>query len=158
MQKSWISRYIENILFLCILASVFVSVRKWSFRPLLSLRYLNSSGMNLNWGRINLREKEKQLSSQYDKYFGRVIIFRKDIIFERENILKSDQFFSCMRRDQMLCISVFMFFESVQAIFLPGHFWLKVGRQADEYITRGVMNYVFYVFMFAYEPPKVPYF
>ncbi len=39
----------------------------------------------------------------------------------------------------MLCISVFMFFESVQANFLPGHFWSKVGRQADEYITRGVM-------------------
>ncbi len=56
---------IENILFACILASVFVSVRKWSFRQLLSLRYLNSSGMNLNWARINLREKEKQLSFQY---------------------------------------------------------------------------------------------
>jgi hypothetical protein len=56
---------IENILFACILASVFVSVQKWSFRPLLSLQYLNSSGMNLNWARINLREKEKQLSSQY---------------------------------------------------------------------------------------------
>jgi hypothetical protein len=85
-----------------------------------------------------LRKKEKQLSSQYDKYFGRVIIFRKDIIFERENILKSDSIF-LLRRDQMLCISVFMFFESVQANFLPGHFWSKVGRQADEYITRGVM-------------------
>jgi hypothetical protein len=59
------SSQIENILFACILASVFVSVRKWSFRPLLSLQYLNSSGMNLNWARINLREKEKQLSSQY---------------------------------------------------------------------------------------------
>jgi hypothetical protein len=50
----------------------------------------------------------------------------------------------------MLCISVFMFFESVRAIFLPGHFWSKVGRQADEYITRGVMFLCFYVFMFAY--------
>ncbi len=67
MQSWQISRYIENILFACILASVFVSVQKWSFRLLLSLRYLNSLGMNLNWGRINLREKEKQLSSsQYD--------------------------------------------------------------------------------------------
>ncbi len=85
-----------------------------------------------------MRKKEKQLSSQYDKYFGRVIIFRKDIIFERENILKSDSIF-LLRRDQVLCISVFMFFESVQANFLPGHCWSKVGRQADEYITRGVM-------------------
>ena len=63
------------------------------FRPLLSLRYLNSAGINLNWVRTNLREKEKQLSSQYDKYFGRVIIFRKDNIFERENILKSESSF-----------------------------------------------------------------
>ena len=53
-----------------------------------------------------MRKKEKQLSSQYDKYFGRVIIFRKDIIFERENILKSDSIF-LFRRDQFLCISVF---------------------------------------------------
>ena len=104
--------------------------------------FLNSAGINLNWRRTNLRKKEKQLSSQYDKYFGRVIIFRKDIIFERENILKSDSIF-LLRRDQMLCISVFMFFESVQAIFLPGHFWSKVGRQADEYITRGVMFFMF---------------
>jgi hypothetical protein len=92
-----------------------------------------------------LRKKEKQLSSQYDKYFGRVIIFRKDIIFERENILKSDSIF-LLRRDQFLCISVFMFFESVQANFLPGHFWSKVGRQADEYITRGVMFLCFLCF------------
>ena len=95
-----------------------------------------------------MRKKEKQLSSQYDKYFGRVIIFRKDIIFERENILKSDSIF-LLRRDQMLCISVFMFFESVQANFLPGHFWSKVGRQADEYITRGVM---FLCFLCIYKP------
>jgi hypothetical protein len=40
-----------------------------------------------------------------------------------------------------------MFFESVQANFLPGHFWSKVGRQADEYITRGV-TYVFMFFMY----------
>ncbi len=65
MQSWQISRCIENILFACILASVFVSVQKWSFRPLLSLQYLNLSGMNLNWVRMNLREKEKQLSSQY---------------------------------------------------------------------------------------------
>ena len=31
------------------------------------LRYLNSAGMNLNWVRIKLREKENQLSSGYDK-------------------------------------------------------------------------------------------
>ena len=101
-----------------------------------------------------MRKKEKQLSSQYDKYFGRVIIFRKDIIFERENILKSDSIF-LLRRDQMLCISVFMFFESVQANFLPGHFWSKVGRQADEYITRGVMFLCFLcIYVCLYEPPK----
>ena len=88
-----------------------------------------------------MRKKEKQLSSQYDKYFGRVIIFRKDIIFERENILKSDSIF-LLRRDQMLCISVFMFFESVQAIFLPGHFW-STGRR-----IHNSRSYVFYVFMY----------
>jgi hypothetical protein len=124
----------------CILASVVVSVRNWIFRPLLSLQYLNSAGINLNWRRTNLRKKEKQLSSQYDKYFGRVIIFWKDIIFKRENILKSDSIF-LLRRDQMLCISVFMFFESVQAFFLPGHFW-STGRQ-----IHNSWSYVFYVFL-----------
>ncbi len=64
-RQSWqISRYIENILSACILASVFVSVQKWSFRPLLSLRYLNSSGMNLNWAIINLRECPKLEASK----------------------------------------------------------------------------------------------
>ena len=47
----------------------FVSVQKWIFRPLLSLRYLNSAGINLNWTRTNLRKKEKQLSSQDDILF-----------------------------------------------------------------------------------------
>ncbi len=122
----------------CILASVFVSVWNWIFRPLLSLWYLNSVGMNLNWRRTNLRKKEKQLSSQYDKYFGRIIIFWKDIIFKWENILKSDSIF-LLRRDQMLSISVFIFFESVQAIFLPGHFWLT-GRR--------IHNSRSYVFMY----------
>ncbi len=88
-----------------------------------------------------MRMKEKQLSSQYDKYFGRVIIFRKDIIFERENILKSDSIF-LLRRDQMLFISVFMFCESFQAIFLPGHFW-STGRR-----IHNSRSYVFYVFMY----------
>jgi hypothetical protein len=87
-----------------------------------------------------LRKKEKQLSFQYDKYFGRVIIFRKDIIFERENILKSDSIF-LLRRDQMLCISVFMFFESVQAIFL--------------HITCGVMFFMFLcIYVCLYEQGK----
>ncbi len=135
----------------CILASVFVSVQNWIFRPLLSLQYLNSAGINLNWRRTNLRKKEKQLSSQYDKYFGRVIIFRKNIIFERENILKSDSIF-LLRRDQMLCISVLCFLKVSRQIFSLDTF----GQQADKYITRGVMFfmffYVFYVFMFAYGP------
>jgi hypothetical protein len=124
----------------CILASVFVSVRNWIFRLLPSLQYLNSAGINLSWKRTNLRKKEKQLSSQYDKYFGRVIIFRKDIIFKREYILKSDSIF-LLRQDQMLCISVFMFFESVQANFLPGHFW-STGRRIHD-----SRSYVFYVFL-----------
>ncbi len=118
----------------CILASVFVSVRNWIFRPLLSLGYLNSTGINLNWRRTNLRKKEKQLSSQYDKYFGRVIIFRKDIIFERENILKSDSIFL------LRCyVSLFLCFLKVSRQF----FCLDTfGRQADEYITRGVMFFM----------------
>ena len=76
------------------------------FRPFLSLRYLNSAGINLNWARTNLGEKEKKISSQYDgdhlrasQYFGRVIIFRKDIIFVRENKLKSDSNFLLRLRE-----------------------------------------------------------
>ncbi len=53
-------RYIQNITCESILGSVFVGVQKWMFRPLLSLRYLNSAGINLNWVRTYLREKEKQ--------------------------------------------------------------------------------------------------
>ena len=45
----------------------------------------------------------------------------------------------------MLCISVFMFFESVQANF-SGHF----GRQADELIHNS-RSYVFYVLLCFYE-------
>jgi len=78
----------------------FVSVQKLIFRPFPSLPYLNSAGINLNWARTNFGEKEKQLSSQYDsdhlrasEYFGRVIIFWKDIIFVLENKLKSDSNF-----------------------------------------------------------------
>jgi len=126
----------------------FVGVRKLIFRPLPSLRYLNSAGINLNWARTNLGEKEKQLSSQYDsdhlrasQYFGRVIIFRKDIIFVRENKLKSDSNF-LLPGIKMFCISVFMFFESVQANFYPGHFW-STGRQ-----IHNSQRYVFYVFMY----------
>ena len=85
-----------------------------------------------------MRKKEKQLSSQYDKYFGRVIIFWKDIIFEQENILKSDSVF-LLRRDQMLCISVFMFLKVSRPFFCLDTF----GRQADEYITRGVMFFMY---------------
>ncbi len=43
-----------------------------------------------------------------------------------------------------------MFFESVQAIFLPGHFW-STGRQIHD--SQSYVFYVFYVFyvsMFAY--------
>ena len=43
------------------------------------------------------RERETEIFSN-DKYFGRVIIFRKNIIFERENILKSESSF-LYRRD-----------------------------------------------------------
>ncbi len=128
----------------CILASVFVSVRNWIFKPLLSLRYLNSAGINLNWTRTILRMKEKQLSSQYDKYFGRVSIFRKDIIFERENILKSDsiQFFSC---GGIRCyVSLFLCFLKVsRQFFCLGTF----GRQADKYITRGCMFFMFFMYL-----------
>jgi hypothetical protein len=61
---------------------------------------LSLAGINLNWARTNFGVKEKQLSSQYDsdhlralQYFGRVIIFWKDIIFVRENKLKSESNF-----------------------------------------------------------------
>jgi len=58
---------------------------------------VESAGIYLNWARTNLREEAKQLSSQYDKdhlraslYFGRVIIFQKEIIFVQENIFGGD--------------------------------------------------------------------
>jgi hypothetical protein len=39
---------------------------------------LNSAGVNLNWARTKLGEKEKQLSSQYDSdHLKRVAIFWK---------------------------------------------------------------------------------
>ncbi len=41
----------------------------------------------------------------------------------------------------MLCTSVFMFFESVQANFLPGHFW-STGRR-----IHNSRSHVFYVFL-----------
>ncbi len=58
---------IKNIPSKCILASVVISVRKRIFRPLLSLQYLNSAGMDLNWARTNLRKKAKKLPSHYDE-------------------------------------------------------------------------------------------
>ncbi len=58
---------IKNIPSKCILASVVVSVWKRIFRPLLSLRYLNLAGMDLNWARTNLRKKEKNFLSHFDE-------------------------------------------------------------------------------------------
>ena len=43
----------------------------------------------------------------------------------------------------MLCISVFMFFKSVQAIFSLDTF----GRQADKYITHGGMFLMFFMYL-----------
>jgi hypothetical protein len=52
---------------------------------------------------------------------------------------------------KLLCISVFMFFESVHANFKPGHFW-STGRRIHN--SRSYVVYVFfmffYVFLFAY--------
>jgi len=48
---------------------------------------------------------------------------------------------------KLLCISVFMFLKVSRQIFRLDTF----GRQADKYITGGVMFFmIFYVFMFAY--------
>ncbi len=128
----------------------FVSVRKLIFRPLLSLRYYNSVGINLNCARINLREKEKQISSQYDsdhlrasQYFGRVIIFRKDIIFVRENKLKSDSNY-LLRRDQRWYVSLFLCFSKVSRLIFTLDFWLT-GRQ-----IHNSWRYVFLCFLCPY--------
>ena len=90
----------------------------------------------------------KQLSSQYHsdhlralQYFRRVIIFRKDVFFCKKTSWSRTQIFYCTGT-KMLCISVFMFFESVQANFYPGHFW-STGRQ-----IHNSQRYVFYVFMY----------
>ena len=106
------------------------------------IKDLNSAGMNLNWARIKLREKENQLSSWYDRGplnsviifrkrhniserydFGTrsVTIFRKDIILVRENILKSDL--------KMLCFYDFMFRWILPAFIFC---WQDLGvRQTD---------------------------
>jgi hypothetical protein len=94
----------------------FVGVRKLIFRPLQSVGYLNSARINLNWARANLGEKEKQLSSQYDsdhlrasQYFGRDIIFWKDIIFVQVEVgLKIS-----IARDQRCYVSRFLCFLKV---------------------------------------------
>ena len=55
-----------------------LSVYEMDFQTVEYLRYLNSAGMNLNWSRIKLREKENQLSSRYDRGpLNSVIISRK---------------------------------------------------------------------------------
>jgi hypothetical protein len=41
-----------------------------------------------------------------------------------------------------MCISVFMFFKSVQAKKIPDTF----GQQADKYITRGGMFFMFFMY------------
>jgi len=116
-------KYIKTYLVKVFLHLSFVGVRKLIFRPLPSLRYLNSAGINLNWARTNLGEKEKQLSSQYDsdhlrasQYFGRVIIFRKDIIFVGENKLKSDSNFLLRGIKEVMYLG-FMFFKVSRQIF-----------------------------------------
>ncbi len=133
----------------CILASVFVSVRNWIFRPLLSLRYLNSAGINLNWRRTNLRnERETIIFSIWQIFWNSHNISERYYFWTRKHIEVGLNFL--LRQDQMLCISVFMFFESVQAIFLPGHFWSTGGRIHN---SRSYVFYVFlcfYVSMFAY--------
>ena len=48
------------------------------------LQYLNSAGMNLNWARIKLREKENQLSSWYDRGPLNSVI----ILWKHHNILE----------------------------------------------------------------------
>ena len=46
-------------------------------------------------------------------------------------------------RSKMLCISVFMFFKVSRQIFTLDRF----GRQADEYITRGAMFIMFFMYL-----------
>jgi hypothetical protein len=47
--------------------------------------------------------------SDDDKYFGRVIIFWKDVIFERENILKSDSIFSLAAGSDVMYLCFYVF-------------------------------------------------
>ena len=139
----------------------FVGVRNLIFRLLPSLRYFNSAGINLNWARTNLREKEKKLSSQYDsnhlrtsQYFGRVIIIWKDIVFVRENKLKAYSNY-LLRRDQRCYVYLFLCFSKMsRLIFTLDTF----GRQAYEYITCGGMFLCFLcIYVCLYEPgnPRV---
>ncbi len=54
---------------------------KKDFRPLLSLRYLNSARMDLNWARTNLRKKEKKLPSHYDKNHRTASLYIRNFYF-----------------------------------------------------------------------------
>ncbi len=105
----------KNIPLKCILASVLVSVWKRIFRPLLSLQYLNSEGMDLNWARANLRKKEKNYLLTMTRIIKQPCNISESFIFVRENILKSDSIY-LLRRDQRCYVYLFMFFSTGQVI------------------------------------------
>ena len=80
--------------------------------------------------------------------FNSVIIFQKShniperYYFRTRKHIEVGLKFSLAVGSKMLCISVFMFFKSVQAIFSPGHFW-STGRR-----IHNSRRYVFLCFLF----------
>ncbi len=106
----------KNIPLKCILASVVVSVWKRIFRPLLSLRYLNSAGMDLNWARTNLRKKEKKYLFTMMRIIKQPCNISESFIFVWEIILKSDLIY-LLRQNQRCYVDVFMFFSTGQVIW-----------------------------------------
>ena len=126
----------------------FVSVRTWIFRLLLSLQYLNSAEISLNWTRINLKKKENQLSSQYDILFLKSHNIVERYYFCTRKLFEVGLDFSLAAGSKMLYMFL-CFFQSVQAIFFPGQIW-TTGRQIHS--SREVCFLCFYECNFAYGP------
>ena len=118
----------------------FVSVQTWILRPLLSLQYLNSAGINLNWTRTNLRKKEKQLSSQYDILFSTSHNILERYYFCTRKHIEVGLNFSLAAGSKMLCICFYVF-SKCPGIFFP---WTDLdNRQRNTYLPGGMFFYVF---------------
>ena len=126
-------------------------VYKNGFLTIAYLRYLNSVGMNLNWARIKLREKENQLSSWYDRGpSNSVIVFRK-----RHNISERYDFgtrknievgfnLSCGWTTNVMFLCFYVSLDLASVFFLLA----RSGRKTDGHIINIRMFIKFLMFFF----------